>query len=67
MRLRWTVLGREITTLEFGSDQSAVEAIAELLSSDVSGGQGHDFERDNNPADPDDRYRWFEGKRFGFS
>lgn len=67
MRVRWTVFGREITTLEFGSDQSAIEAIAELLSSDVSGGQSHNFERDVDPADPDDRYRWDEGKKFGFS
>ncbi len=51
MRFRWTLFGKEITTLEWGD-----EILCEL--DEITGGSCHDFERDGEPLDPQDRYRF---------
>lgn len=57
---RWTFLGTEIATFEFGeADVMEIEQPGEM-----TGGQMHNFERDETPANPDDRYRYED--RFGF-
>lgn len=57
---RWALFGREIASLEFGD----VDYPVEEPDGGITSGQSHNFERDGNPADPDDRYRWED--RFGF-
>lgn len=63
MRFRWTLFGHEITTVECG--EPSVEEIAELVDNAISGGTSQNFERDGNPADPNERYR-YEDRKLGF-
>lgn len=61
MRFRWTLFGHEVTTLEFGESLD----IEELIDNAISGGTSQNFERDGNPADPNERYR-YEDRKLGF-
>ena len=62
-RLRFSLLGREIWSIELSDDQTyEVDP-----PSGIGGGGGHNFERDTMPVDPNDRYApWTDRTRFGF-
>jgi hypothetical protein len=66
VRFRWTLFGREVTTVELGGgeDQQIADLMAALSDKEIGGGSGHNFDRDFTPADPNDRYRWED--KFGF-
>lgn len=58
MRLRLTIFGYEVLSIELGPSDEA-EAEAEALSA----GATHNFERDTDPLDPTDHYGEWEDKR----
>lgn len=57
MRLTFTVFGREVWCLAFDRDTDPEQPDG------ITGGSGHDFERDMNP--PTNEEPWYED-RFGF-
>ena len=74
MRLRLSVLGQEVWSLQWcndcdcadeNDDDTAAPAVAPRRG--VAAGETHDFERDTAPLDPTDHYgEWEDRKRFGF-
>lgn len=66
MRIRLSVLGQELWSLQWCADCDCTAEEEE--SGPLLGGSGtHDFERDTTPLDPTDHYgEWEDRKRFGF-
>lgn len=57
MSWRFRIFGCEIASLERYDDPEPEE---------ITGGSVHNFERDENPYSPDERYNWEPEDGFGF-
>ena len=71
MRVRLSILGQEIWSLQWCADCDCDEDDDDTPSTPVkttvAGGETHNFERDTTPLDPADHYgEWEDRKRFGF-
>jgi hypothetical protein len=58
MMWRLRIFGLEIASLERDDDEPPPDGI--------TGGSMHNFDRDDRPPNPDDRYDWDIEDRFGF-
>jgi hypothetical protein len=58
VRWRFRLFGLEIASLERDDDEPPPDGI--------TGGSMHNFDRDDRPLNPDDRYDWETEERFGF-
>lgn len=75
MKLVISILGQEVFSVEIARQRTAqalAEAIAELVDDDddkrkIAGGETHNFERDHDPLNPDDRWDWpWDDRHRGF-
>lgn len=55
---RLRLFGFEVASLEREDEQPE--------EGGITGGSTHNFEKDTDPLDPDDRYNWDTEDRFGF-
>lgn len=62
MIFRLTIFGYEVFCLSVGDFILEDEDDEEVTTNLIGGGSSHDFERDPEPLNPDDRYDW----EFGF-
>lgn len=67
MRLRLSILGVEVWSVQWCNDCDCIEVEDGTAAPRVSAGETHNFERDTAPLDPNDHYgEWEDRKRFGF-
>lgn len=75
MRIRLSILGQEIWSLQWCADCDCDDDEEDATPSPsppaprptVAAGETHNFERDTAPLDPTDHYgEWEDRKRFGF-
>lgn len=67
MRLRLSILGQEVWSLQWCNDCDCADDDDTGPRSGIAAGEAHNFERDTAPLDPTDHYgEWEDKKRFGF-